>query len=140
MTAACRCSPPPGSPGSWSAAGRTGCTAPPSLLPAPGTTLRADLDRWFQQHGLRPTIAGEFDDSALLKSFAAAGDGVFAMHDAAQAELEGRLGFERMAGLSGLRQRVFAVVRREQRDRPSIRAILAKAAEAFEEPLQQAIA
>ncbi len=49
----------------------------PMLLPTPNTTLRRALDRWFDEHGVRPRIAGEFGDSALMKVFGQRGAGVF---------------------------------------------------------------
>lgn len=49
----------------------------PVLLPTPHSPLRPLLDRWLDEHGLRPRIAGEFEDSALMAVFAARGLGVF---------------------------------------------------------------
>ena len=49
----------------------------PVLLPTAHSALRRTLDRWFEVHGLRPRIVGEFEDSALLAVFAARGLGVF---------------------------------------------------------------
>ena len=50
----------------------------PLLLPSQHSVLRRRLDDWFENHELSPRIAGEFDDSALLKAFGEAGAGVFA--------------------------------------------------------------
>lgn len=50
----------------------------PFLLPVDGTPLRGSLDRWFRSHRIRPEIRGEFNDSALLKTFGRAGRGIFA--------------------------------------------------------------
>ncbi len=47
------------------------------LLPTPMSALRGSLDQWFSSLGIRPEIAGEFDDHALLKTFGQAGDGIF---------------------------------------------------------------
>ncbi len=49
----------------------------PVLLPTGHSALRPALDRWFDTHGLRPHIVGEFEDSALMAVFAARGQGVF---------------------------------------------------------------
>ena len=43
------------------------------------SALRGGLDQWFSSLGIRPEIAGEFDDHALLTVFGQAGDGVFAV-------------------------------------------------------------
>ncbi|OGL17242.1 MAG: hypothetical protein A3K12_08715 [Candidatus Rokubacteria bacterium RIFCSPLOWO2_12_FULL_71_19] len=50
----------------------------PFLLPRDGSPMRAALERWFADSGVRPRIVGEFDDSALLKVFGQSGAGVFA--------------------------------------------------------------
>ena len=49
------------------------------LLPTPMSALRGSLDQWFGSLGIRPEIAGEFDDHALLKVFGQAGDGIFSV-------------------------------------------------------------
>lgn len=53
--------------------------AEPVLLPTEDALLRRDLDGWFDKLGIRPSIVGEFEDSALLKSFGQAGEGFFAV-------------------------------------------------------------
>jgi LysR family transcriptional activator of nhaA len=50
----------------------------PMLLPTQNSALRRRLDDWFEDHEIAPRVAGEFDDSALLKAFGEAGAGVFA--------------------------------------------------------------
>ncbi|MCM1129699.1 MAG: transcriptional activator NhaR [Alistipes senegalensis] len=49
----------------------------PVLLPTRNNTLRSRLDRWFEANGVRPNIAGEFEDSALLATFGRSGLGIF---------------------------------------------------------------
>ncbi|MEM9690556.1 MAG: transcriptional activator NhaR [Pseudomonadota bacterium] len=53
-------------------------TNAPMLLPSQNSALRRRLDDWFEAHEILPRIAGEFDDSALLKAFGEAGVGLFA--------------------------------------------------------------
>lgn len=48
------------------------------LMPSHEVPLRRALDVWLLRNDVRPRIAAEFDDSALLTAFGAAGDGVFA--------------------------------------------------------------
>jgi LysR family transcriptional regulator, transcriptional activator of nhaA len=66
----------------------------PVLLPTGHSALRQTLDRWFETHGLRPRIVGEFEDSALLAVFAARGLGVFPVS---------RLGANEVGLMRGLR-------------------------------------
>ncbi|MEJ7928547.1 LysR family transcriptional regulator [Ramlibacter sp. AN1015] len=49
----------------------------PVLLPTGHAAVRARLDHWFERRGLRPRIAGEFEDSALLATFGRSGMGAF---------------------------------------------------------------
>jgi LysR family transcriptional activator of nhaA len=59
----------------------------PVLLPSDETVARRGLDRWFDKCGVRPVIVGEFDDSALLKSFGQAGEGFFTAPTVVEAEV-----------------------------------------------------
>jgi LysR family transcriptional activator of nhaA len=59
----------------------------PALLPAEGTALRRALDSWFDATGVRPVVAGEFDDLALLNAFGARGLGFFASPRVHEAEV-----------------------------------------------------
>ncbi|QSQ20529.1 transcriptional activator NhaR [Pyxidicoccus parkwayensis] len=60
----------------------------PMLLPSDESSVRRSLELWFERQGLRPHIAGDFDDSALLQAFGQRGHGVFAMPTAIEAEVE----------------------------------------------------
>jgi LysR family transcriptional regulator, transcriptional activator of nhaA len=48
----------------------------PVLLPTANTGLRRLVDRWLDLHQIEPRIAGEFEDSGLLKVFAFQGFGL----------------------------------------------------------------
>lgn len=43
------------------------------LLPTDDTAMRRVIDLWFSRNGLKPVLAGEFEDYALLQEFAKAG-------------------------------------------------------------------
>ncbi|MCY1017202.1 transcriptional activator NhaR [Pyxidicoccus sp. MSG2] len=60
----------------------------PVLLPSDESSVRRSLELWFERQNLRPVIAGDFDDSALLQAFGQRGHGVFAMPTAIEAEVE----------------------------------------------------
>ncbi|MEQ8659637.1 MAG: transcriptional activator NhaR [Gammaproteobacteria bacterium] len=49
----------------------------PMLLPEHSSALRRRIDDWLEARGVRPRIVAEFDDSALMKAFAAGGAGLF---------------------------------------------------------------
>ena len=48
----------------------------PVLLPTSDTAIRRSLDQWLERHHVRPYLAGEFEDYALLREFARAGHGL----------------------------------------------------------------
>jgi len=49
----------------------------PLLLPTQHSAVRLRIDHWFERERIKPLIAGEFEDSALLMTFGTAGMGVF---------------------------------------------------------------
>lgn len=49
----------------------------PMLLPTQNTSLRRLLEQWFDDNGIHPVIAHEFEDSAVLKVFGQEGHGLF---------------------------------------------------------------
>ena len=48
----------------------------PVLLPTDHAAMRARINHWLERERIRPRIAGEFEDSALLSTFASTGMGV----------------------------------------------------------------
>jgi LysR family transcriptional regulator, transcriptional activator of nhaA len=59
----------------------------PILMPLVGTSLRYQLDQWFESNELHPRVVAEFEDSALLKVFGSKGLGVFAAPSAIEADV-----------------------------------------------------
>ena len=69
-------------------AGYPACLAEiPVLLPTGHAAVRTRLDHWFEQRGIRPRIAGEFEDSALLAAFGRVGMGAFPVSQWSREEL-----------------------------------------------------
>jgi LysR family transcriptional regulator, transcriptional activator of nhaA len=50
----------------------------PMVAPTTNTAVRRDLDHWFEQIGIRPSVLGEFEDPALMKAFGVEAGAVFA--------------------------------------------------------------
>jgi LysR family transcriptional activator of nhaA len=57
------------------------------LLPTDNTSIRRNLDYWFEVNSIQPLIVGEFEDYALLRAFAQAGTAVFPIPSVFAAEL-----------------------------------------------------
>ena len=51
----------------------------PMLLPTRDTSMRRSLDRWMYEREIYPDVVAEFQDSALMKVFGQASEGIFAV-------------------------------------------------------------
>ena len=94
------------------------------ILPTPRVAVRALLDQWFEKQGIRPRVAGEFDDSALLKTFGASGMGVFPAVEMVHDELETRYGVERVGPCHGVKEEFFAIGTEKKVLHPLVQRIL----------------
>lgn len=99
----------------------------PFLLPAPAAPLRRELAKWFDRQEIRPDVAGEFDDSALLKVFGQAGAGVFAGPAVLEAEIAQRYDVQPLGRAEGLVERYFAISGERRIKHPGVVAISAGA-------------
>jgi LysR family transcriptional regulator, transcriptional activator of nhaA len=98
-------------------------TGAPMLLPIGNTTLRRSLDQWFEDHDIRPRISGEFADSALLKSFGAAGDGIFAVPTAVEEDVRRMYGVSVVGREDSIRERFYAISVEKRLKHPAVVAI-----------------
>jgi LysR family transcriptional activator of nhaA len=99
----------------------------PLLLPTGHSALRSRLDRWLDGQALRPQIAGEFEDSALLAVFAASGLGVFPVSRLGGPDVLLTRGL-RLAGTSaGLKEEIHAIRSRRGLHHPLVLQVIAAA-------------
>lgn len=99
----------------------------PVLLPTSHSPLRATLDGWFQDLGVRPRIVGEFEDSALLAVFAARGLGVFPVSELGAKDVGLMRGLRLLGECPDISEEVHAIWSRRGRDHPLVRQIVAAA-------------
>jgi len=92
----------------------------PMLLPTQNSALRRRLDDWFESHELFPRIAGEFDDSALLKAFGEAGVGVFAGPTAIEAQICRMYRMAVIGQTDEIKERYYAISPERRLSHPSI--------------------
>jgi LysR family transcriptional activator of nhaA len=81
----------------------------PVVLPTPHSAVRLRLDQWFERHELRPRVAAEFEDSALLKTFAAGGMGVFPAPELVHEELLAQYPLQRIGPCDGVEEQFYAI-------------------------------
>jgi LysR family transcriptional activator of nhaA len=97
----------------WWEAARKGFPASldkvPVLLPTTHSTVRGPLDQWLIQHGLRPRVVGEFEDSALLETFGGSGLGVFPAALSVQDDLLQRHQVRLLGACEGVNENYYAI-------------------------------
>ena len=96
----------------------------PVLLPSAHSAMRMRLDQWFEQHGIRPRVAGEFEDSALLKTFGASGMGVFPAAEWVHDDLVARYGVVRIGRCEGVVEHFFAIGTEKKVQHPLVQRLL----------------
>ncbi len=92
----------------------------PFLLPTEHAALRRHLDRWFDRHGLRPRVEGQFADSALLKTFGQAGVGLFASPTAIEAEVRRQYGVRVVGRTEEVRETFYAITAERKVQHPGV--------------------
>jgi len=92
----------------------------PMLLPTAGTTLRRSLDLVFDELGVRPSIVGEFEDSALMKAFGREGFGLFVGPLAIAEPIESQYECQQVGELAGVRERFYAVTLQRKLQHPAV--------------------
>lgn len=95
----------------------------PFLLQGRASALRRLLETWFDSNGLRPLIRGEFDDSALLKVFGQAGEGLFASPSVIQDEICRQHEVEVLGELPSLHEHFYAISAERRLKHPAVVAI-----------------
>jgi LysR family transcriptional activator of nhaA len=94
------------------------------LLPTRHAAARAALDQWFERAGVHPRVVGDFEDSALLKTFGASGMGVFPAAEAAEEELVARYGVKRVGRADGVEEHYYAIGTQKKVLHPLVQRLL----------------
>jgi len=95
----------------------------PLLMPGKDAAVYGELHRWFDQRGVRPTITGEFEDSALLKVFGQEGAGFFAVPAIIEAEVARQYRVRPFGAADGVIERFYAISLERRIRHPAVSAI-----------------
>jgi LysR family transcriptional regulator, transcriptional activator of nhaA len=101
----------------------------PMLLPTVNTALRRGLDEWFDKAGLRPRIAGEFEDTALMKVFARGAPAVFPAPAAIERDIRRFYGVKLIGRTAAVKERYYAISVERRLKHPGVVAITSTARE-----------
>ncbi len=95
----------------------------PFIIPTANTALRRALEHWFDSEDIRPSVFGEFEDSALLKVFGQAGVGVFAAPTVIEKEVQRQYSVRVVGRLESVRERFYAISVEKKVRHPAVLAI-----------------
>ncbi|GAB4397698.1 MAG: LysR family transcriptional regulator [Rhodoferax sp.] len=96
----------------------------PLLLPSAHNAVRARIDHWFDRHGIRPRIVGEFEDGALLKTFGASGMGAFPAVDWVQDDLQAHFQVQCLGTCDGVFEHFYAIGTEKKVQHPLVQRLL----------------
>lgn len=97
----------------------------PVLLSTPNTAVRRTLDHWFESRGVRPMVAGEFEDSALLKIFGQSGVGLFVAPSFIEREIRGQYAVRVLGRLAGATEQFYAISMERKIKHPAVTVLTA---------------
>jgi len=103
----------------------------PLLLPMPNTTVRGGLDRWFEKHSIRPRIAAQFEDTALLKVFGGSGVGVFPAPTVIESHVKKQYGVSVIGRTTEVMEHFYAISVERRITHPAVREITHAARSTF---------
>ncbi len=96
----------------------------PLLLPTTHSAVRNRLNQWMDKHQIQPNVVGEFEDSALLATFAATGMGLFPAPELVRDELTQRLGFVWLGACEGVVEQFYLIGSERKVMHPLVKLVL----------------
>ena len=104
----------------------------PFLYPGARSALRHALERWFGEQGVRPVARAEIEDSAVLKVFGQAGEGLFAAPTVVEDAVRRQYGVRVVGRIAEVRERFWAITVERRIAHPAALAITRAAREALD--------
>jgi LysR family transcriptional activator of nhaA len=95
----------------------------PMLVPTKQYAIRQLFDKWCADNSVFPLIRGQYDDSALMKSFGKAGFGVFFMPSIIEEEVQSNFGLQVIGRSQTLKQKFYAISAERKVTHPAVSAI-----------------
>lgn len=99
----------------------------PMLLPTQQYAIRQLFDKWSHDHNIFPIVRGQYDDSALMKSFGEMGFGIFFMPTIIEAEVSKAFNVEVIGRLDDIKQKFYAISAERKVTHPAVSAVCSAA-------------
>jgi LysR family transcriptional activator of nhaA len=95
----------------------------PLLLIGEDAAVRVKINQWLVQQNLHPLIKGEFDDSALMKAFGQAGEGLFFAPSAISDDICSQYQVVKLADVESITEQVYVITTERQLTHPLVKTI-----------------
>jgi LysR family transcriptional activator of nhaA len=95
----------------------------PMLLPTDNTSLRRNLNYWFETNGIVPAIVGEFEDYAMIRAFGQQGGGIFPVPSVFEKPLRREDSVRVIGRTEDVRSQFFAISAERKLQHPAVVAI-----------------
>ena len=96
----------------------------PMLLPTMDNPIRRALDDWFDRNTISLRLVAEFEDSALMKAFGEAGNGIFPSPVAISQEVEKKYHARCIGPASGVLETYYAISGERKLKHPAVLRII----------------
>ena len=90
------------------------------LMPSIGSSLRRNLETWFERHAVAPSVVAEFEDRALMK---ACGTGVFTSPSAVEQDVLDKYGVTVIGRTDEITERFYVISAERRIKHPAVSAI-----------------
>ena len=95
----------------------------PMLVPTEASAIRRDLEQWCSAENIRPTLVGEFEDTALMKVFGQDGVGLFPAPTVIEKEVCRQYRVRVVGRIDAVRERYYAISVKRRLGHPAVLAI-----------------
>ncbi len=95
----------------------------PMLMPTGSSALRRALELWFERQDIAPDVVAEFEDRALMKTFGAAGVGVFTSPTVLDDDVLDKYGVQIIGRAEDVKERFYAISAERHIKHPAVSAI-----------------
>lgn len=95
----------------------------PILLPGEDFAIHQRVLQWLEKSGVHPRVAGEFDDSAMMKAFGQTGTGVFFAPTVIATQVSEQYGVTALGSVDTLVEQVYAITTERRISHPATIAI-----------------
>jgi LysR family transcriptional activator of nhaA len=95
----------------------------PLLIPYGSAAAHGFLGRWFEEHAIHPQVVGEFDDTALMKTFGQAGLGIFPAPSVMRDEVRRLYDVEVVGEAGDIDMRYYAISAERRLKHPAVMAV-----------------